>query len=54
MDRSLGPQIKPKRKADYLLVGSSNASKMLSKLKEKGKSTSLKNGLPENQNFKKR
>jgi hypothetical protein len=40
-DRKLGPQPKPRRKGDLLLVGSSNASKMSALLTEKGKSTGL-------------
>jgi hypothetical protein len=41
MDRALDPQVKPKRKADYLLVGSDNASMLSSALTHLGKSTSL-------------
>jgi hypothetical protein len=40
-DRAVGPKIKPKRKGDLLLVGSSNASKMSALLSERGKSTGL-------------
>jgi hypothetical protein len=40
-DRGLGPQSKPTRKGDLLLVGSSNASKMSAMLTEKGKSMAL-------------
>jgi hypothetical protein len=40
-DRAVGPKIKPKRKGDILLVGSSNASKMSAMLTERGKSTGL-------------
>jgi hypothetical protein len=40
-DRSVGPKIKPKRKGDLLLVGSSNASKMSALLSERGKPTGL-------------
>jgi hypothetical protein len=40
-DRTVGPKIKPKRKGDLLLVGSSNASKMSALLSERGKSTGL-------------
>jgi hypothetical protein len=40
-DRAIGPQEKPKRKGDLLLVGSSNASKMAAMLTSRGKSTGL-------------
>jgi hypothetical protein len=40
-DRNVGEKVKPKRKGDILLVGSSNASKMSTMLSERGKPTGL-------------
>jgi hypothetical protein len=37
LDRSLGPQLKPRRKVDVLVVGSSNAQKLAAALRTQGK-----------------
>jgi hypothetical protein len=46
LDRSLGPQMKTKRKIDILIVGSSNAQRMAAALRTKGKTSDVLFTLP--------